>query len=50
MFVDEINDLRIDVCNVRTAMSDFTEALTDVQARLIILEAKFARVLLESEK
>ena len=48
--MDEINDLAMEVCNVRMAMSDFTEALTDVQARLTILEAKFARVLLESEK
>ena len=41
--MDEINQLR-------TAMSIVTEALTDVEARLAILEAKIARVLLESEK
>jgi hypothetical protein len=48
--MDEINQLSLEVGMVRTAMSIVTEALTDVEARLAILEAKIARVLLESEK
>jgi hypothetical protein len=48
--MDEMAQISLEVGNVREALSDVVNTLTDVEARLATLETKIARVLLESGK